>query len=232
MLVKFGGGIVGASGSIAGNVFARNRFGNYMRARTKPINPNSPRQTAARLITTFLAEQWRESPMTQAKRDAWETYAAAINWQNALGEVVHLTGFQHFIRSNARRLACSLAIVSDAPTILSLPGADTAFAIAANATTQKITVTFDDTVDWCDEAGGALQVHQGLPQNPTRNFFGGPWRFADSIDGSVGTPPTTPTDIDPSFVLVAGQKIWGKASLVRADGRCSDFFSASPVLVT
>jgi len=232
MLVKFGGGIIGASGSMAGNVFSHNRFGRYIRARTKPVNPNSPRQTAARLIVTFLAEQWRESPMTDAKRAAWETYANAINWQNALSETIHLTGFQMFMRSNARRLACSLAIVTDAPTILSLPGADTAFAIAANAATQKITVTFDDTADWCDEAGGALQVHQGRPQNPTRNFFGGPYRFADSIDGDSVTPPSTPTDIDPSFVLVAGQKIWAKASLVREDGRCSDFFTASPVLVT
>jgi len=170
--------------------------------------------------------------MTDAKRAAWETYANAINWQNALSETIHLTGFQMFMRSNARRLACSLAIVTDAPTILSLPGADTAFAIAANAATQKITVTFDDTADWCDEAGGALQVHQGRPQNPTRNFFGGPYRFADSIDGDSVTPPSTPTDIDPPFVLVAGQKIWAKASLVREDGRCSDFFTASPVLVT
>lgn len=231
-LVKYGGGIVQASGSIAGNVHARNRFGNYIRARTKPVNPSSPRQSAARIAITFLAEQWRESPMDDAKRAQWETYADAINWQNALGEVIHLTGFQHFMRSNARLLACGLDIVTDGPTILSLPGADTAFAVAFNATTKKITVTFDDTAEWCDEAGGALQIHQGLPQNPTRNFFGGPWRFADSIDGDVTTPPTTPTDIDPSFVLVAGQKIWARASLIRADGRCSDFFSASPAVAT
>ncbi|GAH50296.1 unnamed protein product, partial [marine sediment metagenome] len=44
-LVKLGGGIVQISGSIAGNTFARNRFGNYMRSRTKPVNPNSTRQT-------------------------------------------------------------------------------------------------------------------------------------------------------------------------------------------
>jgi len=231
-LVKYGGGIIQASGSIAGNVHARNRFGNYIRARTKPVDPASPRQTAARLITTFLAEQWRDSPMDDTKRAQWETYADAINWQNALGEVIHLTGFQHFIRSNARRLCCGLAIVTDGPTILSLPGADTKFAVAFNATTKKITVTFDDTAEWCDEDGGALQVHQGLPQNPTRNFFGGPWRFADSIDGDAVTAPTSTEDIDPSFVLVATQKIWARASLIRADGRCSDFFIAKPAVAT
>jgi len=231
-LVKFGGGIVQASGSIAGNVFARNRGGNYMRARTKPVNPNSSRQTAARIAITFLAEQWRDSPMTDELRAQWETYAAAINWQNALGETIKLTGFQHFIRSNARLVRCGLPIVTAGPTVLSLPGADTTFACAFNATTQKITVTFDDTEDWCDEDGGALQVHMGRPQNPTRNFFGGPYRFADSIDGDSGTPPTSTEDIDPPFVLVAGQKIWARASLIRMDGRCSDFFFATPAVAT
>ncbi|GAH13494.1 unnamed protein product, partial [marine sediment metagenome] len=47
-LVKYGGGIVQMSGSIAGNTFARNRYGNYVRARTKPINPNSDRQVVVR----------------------------------------------------------------------------------------------------------------------------------------------------------------------------------------
>ena len=29
-LIKYGGGIVHASGSLAGNTFARNKYGNYM----------------------------------------------------------------------------------------------------------------------------------------------------------------------------------------------------------
>ena len=58
-LIKYGGGIVDMSGSIAGNTHARNRFGNYMRARTKPVNPNSDRQVAIRAIVSYLAEFWQ-----------------------------------------------------------------------------------------------------------------------------------------------------------------------------
>ncbi|GAH28464.1 unnamed protein product, partial [marine sediment metagenome] len=36
-LVKYGAGIIQMSGSIAGDVHARNRFGNYIRPRTKPV---------------------------------------------------------------------------------------------------------------------------------------------------------------------------------------------------
>lgn len=227
-LVKYGGGIVGASGSIAGNTFARNRFGNYMRARTKPINPRSDRQGTARAIMMRLAEYWRLATMSQAERDAWETYADAINWQNALGEVIKLTGFQHFIRSNARILGLGGSIVEAGPTILSLPGADTTFVVTASAASQELSVTFDNTEGWAGEVGGYLAVYMGLPQNPTRNFFGGPYRFADKITGAV-EPPASPATMTAPFVLVEGQKIWTRASIVRLDGRCSDFFNAAPV---
>ncbi|GAI01350.1 unnamed protein product, partial [marine sediment metagenome] len=43
-LIKYGGGIVQISGSIAGTVFARNKMGNYARPRTKPVNPRTARQ--------------------------------------------------------------------------------------------------------------------------------------------------------------------------------------------
>jgi len=229
-LVKYGGGIIQASGSIAGNTFARNRFGNYMRARTKPINPRSSRQSFARSAMMQLAEYWRLTTMSQAERDAWETYADAVNWQNALGEVIHLTGFQHFMRSNARILKCGGEIIEAGPTILSLPGADTTLAITASAGSQELSVTFDNTEGWANEVGGYLAVYMGLPQNPTRNFFGGPYRFAEAILGAA-SPPSSPATMTAPFVLVEGQKIWTKASIVRLDGRCSDFFSAAPVAV-
>ena len=229
-LVKFGGGVIQASGSIAGNTFARNRSGNYMRAKTKPVNPRSSRQSLARTSMQQLAEYWRLAAMSDAERAAWETYAAAINWQNALGETIKLTGFQHFMRSNSRILRVGGEIIEPGPTVLSLPGADTTFAVTASESTQELTVTFDNTEGWAGEVGGFLAIYMGRPQNPTRNFFGGPYRFAAAILGAV-VPPTTGETMTAPFTLVEDQKIWCRASIVRADGRCSDFFSATPVVV-
>lgn len=230
-LVKYGGGIVQASGSIGGNVFARNRYGNYMRARTKPVNPRSNRQAASRLLIAFLAEQWRESPMTPAIRGAWETYAAAVNWNNALGEIIKLTGFQHFIRCNARRIQAGLTIVTAAPTDLTLPGAILSFAVTGSAATQLVSVAFDDTDPAFDEDGASLIIHQGRPQEPTRNFFGGPYRYVGEIDGNAITPPTSPVTLAAGFVLTEGQKIWMRGSIVRADGRASNWFYSEPFIV-
>lgn len=231
-LIKYGGGIVQMSGSIAGNTHARNRFGNYCRARTKPVNPKSARQSAARIAVMFLAEQWREDPMDDAKREAWETYANGVNWNNKLGEVVKLTGFNHFIRSNAALVRCDATYVADGPPDIGLPPGDTGLVITANATTQKLSVAFTDTFDWAKETGAYLSVEMGMPQNPTRNFFGGPWRFAAAIAGVDTTGVSSPQLLDPPFTLTPGQKVWTRAKIIRKDARLSTPFEAPPVLVT
>jgi len=226
-LIKYGGGIVQMSGSIAGNTHARNRFGNYARARTKPVNPKSARQMGARILIMMLAEQWRESPMTNEIRTAWEVYADSVNWNNKLGETVKLTGFNHFVRSNAALITAGGTMVTDAPTDLGLPNADPTFVAAGSEGGAKLSLTFDNTMDWAGEVGGFLSVEMGIPQNPTRNFFGGPWRFADAVVGAV-EPPTSPAEIDPPWTLIEGQKIWCRARIIRADGRSSTQFGADP----
>lgn len=233
-LIRFGGGIVDARGSIAGNTHSRNRFGGYIRARTKPVNPRSSRQMGARVAVMFLAEQWREDPMNDAKRQAWETYAGSVNWQNKLGESVKLTGFNHFVRSNAAILRAGGTYVQDGPTDLGLPPGDPAFlATAAKAGTKQITYVFDDTFDWCTEAGGYLVIYAGEPQNPTRNFFNGPWRFERSVAGIDPAGATSPMANVPflSWTLVEGQKIWIQAAIIRKDGRLSTKFRPDPIIV-
>lgn len=233
-LIRYGGGIVQMSGSIAGDTFARNRFGNYSRARTKPVNPKSSRQVAARIAVMFLAEQWRESPMTAAKRTAWETYGAAINWLNKLGETIHLTGYQHFVRSNAAILAVGGTYVQDGPTTLSLPPGDPDFAISGvSEATQDFDVAFDDGFDWCSEDGAYFVMFQGQPQNASRNFFGGPYRRCAYLSGNSGAPVTSPqaglTNI--GYTLTEGQKVWWLAAIIRADGRVSTKFGCDPTTV-
>jgi len=230
-LVKYGGGIVQQSGSMAGNTYARNRFGNYVRARTKPINPRSSRQSAARINMMMLAEQWRETPMTDEKRTAWQVYANSVNWLNKLGETVTLTGFNHFIRSNAALLTAGGVIVTDGPTDLGLPGGDPVLQVTdLSAALQSAKITFDDTMEWCDEDNAWLYIEMGEPQNATRNFFNGPWRFWDSWGGDVAVPPVSPLGpiANLPWAVAEGQKVWWRAHIIRDDGRKSSGFECDP----
>jgi len=230
-LVKYGGGIVQASGSIAGNTFARNRFGNYMRARTKPVNPQSARQVAARNRVAFLAEEW-SATLTPAQRLSWAAYAAAVSWTNRLGESVNLTGFNMFVRSNAAILGVGGVVVADGPTVLSLPNSDPLFSVALSEAS-GITTTFDDTLDWLNEDGGYLSIELGTPQLASRNFFNGPWRWDSAIAGDAVTAPTTPDGPNAvtTWTLIEGQLVWARARIIRADGRITTPFGSAAVTI-
>ncbi len=222
-LVKFGGGITQMSGRIAGNVFARNRGGNYVRAGTIPVNPNSPEQVIVRAVLATLMVRWAQT-LTPAQRIAWETYANAVTVQNRLGESINLSGVNHYIRSNSLLLRAGDTIVDDGPTVLALPDQDPTISIAPTAATQLVAITFDDSLNWAGTDDAHLHIAMGRPQNPTRNFFGGPWRRAFTLDGNTAVPLVSPLSVPVPFTLVEGQKMWMRFRIQEADSRLSNFF--------
>lgn len=228
-LVRYGGGIVQMSGSIAGNTFARNRYGNYVRARTVPVNPSSSRQVKVRAIVAVLTERWNET-LTAVQRTAWGTYAAAVVMKNKLGESIKLSGFNHYIRSNCGYVDLGGGYFDDGPTTLSLAQQDPTFAIAASAATQNISVTFDTDLDWVSEPGAGMYLLDGRPQIATRNFFAGPYRGLEWIGGGQPPGPASPQDHTGIFTLVEAQKIWVQARIIRYDGRLSEPFSANCIV--
>lgn len=224
-LIKYGGGIIQMSGSIAGNVFARNRSGNYSRARTKPINPNTARQVAVRATMAFLVEMWAET-LTGVQRTAWNLYAASVAMKNRLGESIKLTGFNHFIRSNFIANMVPYPLISDGPTVFELPAQDPTLAVTASEATQILTCAYDDTQPWATEDAAYIFFFQGTPQNLQRNFFDGPWRFIGSVGGIDPGGPVEPHAAAADFAMAEGQRQWIYARIMRADGRLSETFRA------
>ena len=226
-LAKYGGGIVQLSGSIAGSVFARNRFGNYVRPRTKPVNPRSARQESARAIVSYLAEYWHQD-LTPVQRNLWGVYAAAIAMKNKLGETIHLTGFNHFIRTNAAQKNIGETELTAAPSVLSLPEKDTDLIVTEeDIAAQTFTFTCN-TAGWVangDPKFGIL-LYQGKPQLASRNFFAGPWRFMDIIDAIEGAAGTG--TLAASFAFAVGQKIWFAARIMTVSGRLSELWTIDP----
>jgi len=229
-LVKYGGGIIQMSGSIAGNTHARNRYGNYIRAKTKPVNPRTQLQTDVREAIQQLTTRWSQT-VTDVQRVAWNLYANSVNMKNKLGEVIKLSGFNHYIRSNAIFQRLDLPVVDDGPVIFELPEADSTFAVSASETTQNITATFDNTLAWAIEDGSLLCMFQGTPQNAQRNFFAGPWRFWTAVQGVDPDGPVTPRVAPAVFAITELQRMWVYARIIRADGRMSEVFRADTFCV-
>ena len=232
MLVRYGGGILDARGSIGGQTHSRNRYGAYVRARTTPVNPQSSRQSAIRAIVAAVSEAWNGT-LTAVQRAAWEVFASNVPETNKLGETINLTGFNQYVKSNIAALNADQPAIADAPIIFTLPGEDILYSTEIDAGTGKITIAFDDARDWLDEDEGAMIVQMGIPQNASINFFDGPWRHAGIIQGNLAIPPTTPDSaIDVPFSVGDGQKVWTRAKILRADGRLSDWFRDDSIVAT
>lgn len=230
MLVRYGGGITDARGSIGGQTHSRNRYGAYVRARTTPVNPRSARQSMARAITALVSTLWR-SAVSEAQRDAWRVFAANVPASNKLGESINLAGFNQFYKSNVAAKNAGLVEILPAPVLFTLPGEDPDYTCDIDATTGKLTIAFDEDRSWCSEDNAAMIVQVGLPQDPSIGFFNGPWRHAGIVPGDNGVPVTTPnTDIDVPFQVAADQKVWTRAKILRADGRLSDWFRADCIV--
>jgi hypothetical protein len=224
-LIKFGGGITGMSGSMGGNTFARNRYGNYLRNRTKPVNPNSSAQQKIRSALAELSEMWHDT-LTLVMRTAWNAYGNAVAMKNRIGETTYLTGFNHFLRSNIPRVQSTYAFIQAGPTTLALPEKDTVWSLVADQATNKLTITYDGTLPWKTEANAHLMVWCGEPQLGTHNFFNGPWKYAGYIDQAAANPIV----MSAPYVLTVNQKVWIYGRVLRADGRISEKFFCSDIV--
>jgi hypothetical protein len=226
MLVKYGGGILDARGSIGGQTHSRNRSGAYVRARVKPVNPNSPRQSAVRALMAFISQAWY-AVVTIAQRADWAVFAANVPAKNKLGEVINLSGFNQYVKSNMAAQNAGLPAIADGPSIFTLPGEDPTYAVIVSEATQDIAVTFDALAEWANEDDAGLIVQMGIPKNDSIEFFDGPWRHAGTILGDGTTPPITGDTVSAPYPVVALQKIFTRARVIRADGRLSDWFRSS-----
>lgn len=225
-LIQFGAGIIQISGSIGGTVFARNRSGNYARARTVPTNPQTARQVAVRSALAELSARWSDT-LTAVQRTAWGLYGDSVLVNNRIGSKIHLTGYNHYIRSNLQRIVIAATPVDDGPVIFELPAHDPAYAVTGSEAGQTVDLTYDAGMAWATETGGYMFHYQGSPQNPQRNFFKGPWRLLGMTTGADGAPPAAPDILGVQFTIAELQRQWVYARIARADGRLSEPFQAN-----
>lgn len=207
------------SGSIGGITFSHNKGGPYFRSRATPTDPNTPQQQAVRAFVGQLSNHWINT-LTPAQREAWATYAANVTVLDPFGDPRFIPAISHYVRSNTPRMQAGLIRADDAPTIFNT-GDFTSPSFAVSEATQQVSVTFGDFDDWCDENASAMMIYGSRPQNPTINFFKGPYRYASRITGNSVTPPTTPQTLAIPFPAIEGQKTFWRAVVTREDGRLS-----------
>lgn len=210
------------SGAVGGVVFSHNAGGQYLRQRTTPVNPATSQQQAVRNAVNFLSNNWQN--LTTAEQEAWENYAANVPLTNRLGAQIFVSGLAMYVRSNASIIAALGASyrIDAAPTIFTL--GESALVTIDDATPPSggLDIAFDVNDAWVGENGAYLLIYMARPQNPSVNFFKGPYRFAGAAAGSSTTPPTSPFTIATTpFVFASAQQLFIQARVRRGDGRLS-----------
>ena len=227
-LIKLGAAVGQISGSVGGVTFSRNAGGAYMRARAIPVNPGSQFQTELRGYLAQLTALW--PTLTQAQRDGWAAYSVNVLLPNPLGDQREIGALAHYVRSNVPRLQSGNPRVDTAPVIFTL-GEFTQPTITSITAPTALSLAFTDTDEWVDEDDSAMLIYGARGYNPTKNYFKGPYRYADLIEGDATTPPTSPYAATLPFTLQAAQKSFIFGRVTRADGRLSSPFRLPAIVV-
>lgn len=103
------------SGSYQAITSSRNRFGQYVRNRATPVNPNSTAQGLVRARLSANAAAWRA--LTAAQREGWDTLGSSMARTDSLGQAYTLTGFMAYCSVNNNKALAGDASISDAPAL-------------------------------------------------------------------------------------------------------------------
>jgi hypothetical protein len=182
-----------------------------------PSDPITTLQAPLRAAFGALAARWL-ADLTEAQRDGWNDYAANTPVPDVLGDSILLSGQQHFVRTNTAALQASLSQINDPPTIYGtgeVPVIGTVTVDTSQCSVALVTMPSQTT------AIG----YMSRPQNASRDFNRGPYRFFDTVTAS-------PLLDNVPYPTAVGQRVWGYVRYLNDDGRLSQRSVWGPVTVT
>lgn len=189
-----------------GTTASRNRFGQYRRTRSSPVQPRTAAQLAVRSVLADVSSLWRT--LDDVVREAWNTLALGVVKRDSLGQQYTPTGHQLFVARNAAAVSIGTAV-----PVSPLPATDfpamVVTAVEAVAP-DEMTVTHGAV-----PAGVDVQIWASPGVSAGRKFQGD-YRLISVINTAAPGPTT---DIGPTYQtrlgnLVAGQKVFARARYV------------------
>ena len=188
------------SGSVSGQTASRNRFGQYMRSRAIPVNPASAAQGTVRARLAANSAAWRL--LTSAQRAGWSDLGLSMVRSDSLGQSYSLQGNQAYASVNNNRLLSGLAVVADAPGIVT-PVSLVTVTITLTAASLSIAYTATPLA-----AATYLAVFASPQRSAGRNFEGD-FRFVKLSAAAAVSPLVALTEYTAKFgVPVVGNRIF------------------------
>lgn len=200
-----------ASGSLGGTVASHNTYGPYLRARRRPVNPNTPGQQHSRLSFSNTSQAWQS--LSKEQQAAWVTGGPLNVRPNRVGGSQALTGQALYMRINAFRAQCGLSLLLVPPTEASTPSITAPLAVVG--LNGEVEFTFDGGDAWNATGGGMIISVSALNGNG-RNFINAFYAL-----GNLQAAASSMTFAIP-FSLAAGGLLRFRFAAVTPDGRLTD----------
>jgi hypothetical protein len=209
------------SGSFAGETSSRNRFGQYVRNRSVPVNPNSTSQSTVRARLSNNAAAWRV--LTDLQRAGWASLGLDISRTDSLGQTYTLTGFQAYCLVNNNNLAAGNAITAAAPLLVD-PG--TLLTVTMTATSAALSIAYTTT----PLAAGVRLFASASPQRSAGRSFEGDYRLIAVSAAAAASPLNIFTPYSARLgTPVTGMKIFFSLSLYQGGFQGPPFLVAAVV---
>lgn len=188
------------SGSLAGQTASHNRFGQYMRTRAIPVNPNTTQQGVVRARMSANSSAWRG--LTSAQRAGWASLGEAMTRSDSLGSSYTLNGFLCYCSVNNNNVAAGNAIVADAPA-LTTPATILTAVITLTAAALSVAYTVTPL------AAGARLFSFVSPQGSAGRSFNSDYRLLAVSAAAAASPANLFAAYSAKFgVPVVGNRIF------------------------
>lgn len=213
--IKYSALVSDVRNKLNGSVLSKNRYGNYIRNKTTPVNPQTTAQQNARAQLAANAQAW--AGLTESQRLSWAALAATLPFTDIFGDSKILAANSLYVKLNGNLNKIGEAAVSQAPEKVSVPAVFLT-AITATQSAGAITaldVTIDPAVVPADFSV-AVYATPGIPAG--RNFVKNQYRFL----GAAPAPVAGVIDLEPLWnarfgSVVAGQRIFVRMALISED---------------
>lgn len=149
-----------ASGSVGATVYSHNRYGPYIRNRTKPTKSVTSYALLAKARLKQVTQAWQVR--TAAQQQTWNTWAANNPVPDSLGQPTLLTGHAAYVGLNVRRLILGHSLLV-APPIVTAPYALLTCTVTPDKTAGSCEIGFTATPLGADDKLWILACY--LPSN-------------------------------------------------------------------
>jgi hypothetical protein len=211
--IKFSALVSEMRNKLNGSVLSKNRYGNYVRNKVTPVNPQTSFQQAARSILASLSQQWRG--LTQAQRNSWIALANTLPFTDIFGDLKYLTGSSLYVKLNANLLKTGASEVAAAPIAVSIPTFDINNLTGAQTAGALTNLTIAPAPDVIP-SGFVVAVYATPPSPASQLFIKNKLRFIGTVTSTVGGEASILTMFTDRYgtAALAGQRITVRTALV------------------